>query len=203
MHRHTFLILALLLSGCSDDDEDSARDGGTRDAERDGGDARDAAQENDAAQANDAASGRAQSLVLMGSAEGTGDEDAGTARVECSFSATIDMIEYEANGDFNGFAVGELFRTTYIDDGRFEFIPLIGGPASLTHTQGDTVELRFVGDQPDDAIEFWKQLEVVTGEDLGGDRYAGEWLCAPGLLNDPNMELDLTVPGEWTLEPGP
>ena len=149
------------------------------------------------------AGGRAASLFLEGMAEGA-VPDGGTDHVDCRFSATIDMLEYEANGDFTGFAVGELFRTTYIGDGMSEFIPFIGGPVSLVHTTGDGVELRFVGDQPDDALEFWKELEVVTGEDLGDDRYAGAWLCAPGLLGDPGfMELDLTVPGEWSLEPGP
>jgi hypothetical protein len=107
------------------------------------------------------------------------------------------MLQYEANGDFTGFASGELFRTTYVDDGRFEFIPLIAGEASLTHTSATEIELRFVGDQPDDALEFWKQLEVVTGEDRGDDRYGGEWLCAPGLVGDPGfMDIDLTVTGE-------
>jgi len=208
MLRHAF-ILGLVLCACGNDDAD---DGG-RDAGRDGGRPNDAgtrdaggrdAATGDAAMPGDGGSGRATSLFLQGTAEGSADEDAGGDRVECRFSAVIDQLEYEANGDFTGFGSGELFRTTYVDDGQFEFIPLIGGPVSLTHEGGAMVELRFVGDQPDDAIEFWKALEVVTGEDLGNDRYEGTWQCAPGLLNEPGfMDIDLTVPGEWTLEPGP
>lgn len=150
--------------------------------------------------------GRATSLALEGTAAGSADADAGGGdRVECRFFGTIDQIEYEANGDFTGIVSGELFRTTYIDDGVFEFIPLIGGPASLTHTSRAAVELRFVGDQPPDAIAFWQELEVVTGRDLGDDRYAGDWQCAPGLLGGSGaaIDIDLTVPGEWTLEPAP
>ena len=97
------------------------------------------------------------------------------------------------------------FSTTYVGDGMFEFIPLIGGPAGLTHPEGDDgVELRFVGDQPEDALEFWKALEVISGEDQGEDRYAGDWLCAPGLLGEPGfMDIDLSAPGTWSLVPTP
>jgi hypothetical protein len=208
------MFLLVLLCACGDEDEGPSGPAGGRDAgsdagRADGGGGRrdaggDAAAMRDAAM-RDAAGGRAESLLLQGTAEGSADEDGGGGdRVECSFSATIDMLEFESNGDFTGFVSGELFRTTYVGDGRFEFIPFVVGDTSLTHTSATEVELRFVGDQPDDAVEFWKQLEVITGEDLGDDRYRGEWLCAPGLLGDPGfMDIDLTVTGEWTLEPGP
>jgi hypothetical protein len=72
----------------------------------------------------------------------------------------------------------------------------------LRHTTGDAVELRFVGDQPDDALRFWQELEVVTGRDNGGQRFSGQWSCAPGLLGDPGfLDIDLTVSGEWSLSP--
>jgi hypothetical protein len=131
------------------------------------------------------------------------DMDAGAGRrVECSFSGVLEMLEYEANGDFEGVFLGEIFRTAHIGDMAFEFKPSVGGPASLRHTSGDGVELRFVGDQPEDALQFWQQLEVVTGSETGANSYGGEWQCAPGLLTEPNFpDIDLTVTGEWTLRP--
>lgn len=207
MHRHA-LILSLLLCACGDDDDGGGRDAGAHDSgTRDSG-TRDSGTRDsgmrDASMAGDAASGHATSLFLEGMAEGSADEDAGSDRVECRFSAVIDQLDYEANGDFTGFGVGELFRTTYVDDNVSEFIPLIGGEVTLSHTSDTAIELRFVGDQPDNALEFWKELEVITGVDRGNGRYDGSWLCAPGLLGDPGfMDIDLTVPGEWTMEPGP
>jgi hypothetical protein len=203
MYRHAWILIALLC-GCGDDDDpgtpgrDAGRDGGRPSMDgggRDGG--RDGGEPNEAG-----VMGRPTTLVLQGTAEGSADEDAGSDRVECRFMGTIEQIEYEPNGDFTGLVSAELFRTIYVDDGQFEFIPFVAGPATVTHTSDDEIELRFVGDQPDDAMAFWQELEVVTGEDRGDDRYGGTWQCAPILLGDPGfMDIEVTAAGEWTLEP--
>ena len=204
------LILALLLCACGDDDDDTvvAGDGGGRDAATDSGRPTDAGRDDggrtDAG--NDANVGSGSTLMLDGMAEGETDEDAGTGSVECRFFGVIDAIEYEANGDFTGTLIaGELVRRyTGADGVGGEFQALLAGPVSLEHTSATEVELRFVGDQPDDALQLWQQLEVVTGEERGDNRYGGEWLCAPGLLNDPGFrDIDLTITGEWTLAPSP
>ena len=53
-----------------------------------------------------------------------------------------------------------------------------------------------------DAPRFWLELEVIAGEHDGDYHYAGSWVCAPILLDDPGFQdLDIDAPGSWTLQP--
>ncbi len=209
------LFLLVLAIACSDDDAPGDTDGGAgSDASIDGGGGRAGASGRAGGSGGragasgsrpDAGGARPTRFVLEGSATGSPDDDMDAGadrRVECSISGVLEMLEYEANGDFEGVFLGEIFRTAHIGDMAFEFKPSVGGPASLRRTSGDGVELRFVGDQPANALQFWQQLEVVTGTETGENRYGGEWQCAPGLLTEPNFpDIDLTVAGEWMLRP--
>ena len=56
---------------------------------------------------------------------------------------------------------------------------MVGGAATLS-ADGGTVELRLVGDQPDDAVPFWLALEALDGSETEPFEYAGDWLCARG-----------------------
>ena len=200
---------ALLLLGCGSDD-DAGRDGGGEPVPSDDGGAADARVPEPESDANvpdlaDAATDaggsapgeRPTGFMLEGSAEAMDGDD----RVTCRIGATIDQLVYDADGGFTGFAIGEAIRNTVVGENGSEFAPLIGGPATLTANADGSVELRWVGDQPDDALQFWLDLEVITGMEEG-DGYAGTWRCGPGLLGDPGfLDIDLTAPGSWTLQP--
>ena len=209
--RRALLIPVVLLWACGDDDApDDEVDAGGRDAALEGGmagapaDASRPVAGSDGGRTDGGGRGPMR-LVLEGTAAGTANDefDAGPGgSVECRISAVIEELDFEPNGDLVGVISGELFRTTTVGDAAFEFAPLIAGPVSLRHTSPTQVELRFVGDQPDDALPFWQQLEVVTGTETGARSFGGEWVCAPGLLGDQGFgDIDLTVGGVWTLEP--
>jgi hypothetical protein len=133
-------------------------------------------------------------LRVTGSAEG----EAGADRVECWLA--IDLVDLVGEGgDYGGVAVGEVFRRTYNgDDPRFEFQAVVGGPATLS-IAGGAVELRLVGDQPEDAAPFWLTIEVVAGAQTAPSAYQGEWTCAPILVDDP-MDSPIEAPGTWSAE---
>ncbi len=140
-------------------------------------------------------------LHLEGSAASQPNADG--QHIECSFYGDIVDLTFDAQGSFSGVAVGELFRRAFVDGNLVsEFAPLIGGESTLTRLANGSVELRFVGDQPDDALPFWLSLEVITGKDQGNYHYAGSWTCAPGLLGDPGFQdFEIDAEGTWTLEP--
>lgn len=195
-------ILVLLACACSSDDDasDSGPDDPLHDAsfDHDAGDdaSVDAASESDG---GDVTVGVLPEMLLL---EGTAEAEDGDDRVECRFTGMMTDLERAPGGVINGLFIGEIFRTTFTGGGQFEFAPLVGGPASITPIEDDQVELRFVGDQPEDALEFWLELEVVIGDDDGSFGYGGAWRCAPGLLGDPGfMDIDLTADGTWTLMP--
>jgi hypothetical protein len=150
--------------------------------------------------AGDADVAAASVLVLSGTASGADPE--ADRRAECSFGALIDQIVPDGDGGFSAFASGEVFRNIYPDTRRYEFSALIAGEATLARGAGDTFELRFVGDQPEDAIPFWLALEVLTATPEGTGGWQGSWRCAP-------MDIDFggffddgpTVDGTWTLVP--
>jgi hypothetical protein len=188
----TFLALLLLSACSSDDDSDEANT--ERDAEVDAEAETDAEQDS----GDDDFAILPETLLLNGTAEA---ED-GDNRVECHFDGMIEMLERAPNGEISGVFLGEIIRNATIGEMGGEFAPLVGGPATLTPIADGRVELRFVGDQPEDALEFWLELEVITGDDDGGFHYSGDWSCAPGLVGTPGfVDVDLTAPGSWTLEP--
>jgi hypothetical protein len=95
-----------------------------------------------------------------------------------------------------------VFRRTFVDDElMFEFSAFIAGDATMAET-AEGVALRAVGEQPDDAMPFWLELEVVTGEGTGSFTYTGEWSCAPILPDDPEAaDSDQVGTGTWTVAP--
>lgn len=197
----TWLLIALLAAAaCSGDDADPmlTADAGD-DAARGTPDAGmpDASDED---AAGSVVSVCPDALMLEGQAEAMNDEG---ARVMCTFFGMIAELECAPNGDVSGMFLGEIIRTTEVGDTGFEFAPFVGGPATITGTEGDAVELRFVGDQPDDALQFWLELEVIEGTRQPGHRYGGSWRCAPGVLDGPPgyMDVDLTAEGTWSLTP--
>lgn len=122
-------------------------------------------------------------------------------RVECHFYADVlDLVEDDAGG-WSGVAIGEVFRSVYVGEHRFEFSAFIGGPATLTAGAGDRVELRAVGDQTG-AKPFWRALEVLDGETTAEYSYGGAWTCASLELNDPGFpDVGGVATGTWQLEP--
>lgn len=138
-------------------------------------------------------------LHAVANAEATG---AGDERVVCT--VWVDISDLETDGDgWTGVAAGEVFRQSFDGDAPlFEFQALLGGEVSLTSTGGDAVEVRLVGDQPDDAKPFWLELEVLAGTASGELTYDGSWTCAPILPGDPDTEdLEIDAPGTWSIAP--
>ncbi len=180
------LCIAIGVAGCGDDDTTpDGGAGGSADA-----DVADAAAEADAAVMPSA-------LRVTGTAEAADGGD----RVECIF--TLDLIDLvdDGAGGMSGIALGEVFRRTFDGDApRFEFQALVGGPATLSPGDGDSVELRLVGDQPAEAVPFWLALEVMAGSEIGAFQYAGPWTCAPVLVDDP-MDSPIEAGGTWSAVP--
>jgi hypothetical protein len=127
---------------------------------------------------------------------------AGQRRVDCT--VFLDIIDIEAaDGSWTAFGSGEVIRTSLDgEDLLFEFSALVGGAVSLTRTDDD-VQLRLVGDQPDDAAPFWLELEVVSGTADGAWTAEGGWTCSPILPGSPAEDLEIDAPGTWTLAPPP
>ena len=154
-----------------------------------------------------------ETLRLTGSAkgnvEGVSPGEGGAAgapalpaieRVECSFYADLLELEPDAAGGWSGLVAGEVFRVVYAGGRRFEFSAFVGGPATLT-VEDERVELRAVGDQTG-AKPFWRELEVLEGEQTGEYRYAGGWACASLELNEPGFpDVGGVVTGSWELVP--
>lgn len=122
-------------------------------------------------------------------------------RVECHFYAEVfDLVE-DAAGGWSAIAAGEVFRAVYSGERKFEFAAVFGGPATLTVTAGDRVELRAVGDQTG-AKPFWRELEVLEGETTAEHTYGGSWTCASLELDDPGFpDHGGVATGSWELEP--
>lgn len=135
-------------------------------------------------------------------AEGTAMADgAGSERVECSL--LLDIAEVAATADgWSGLAGGEVIRRSFDGpDLLFEFSALVGGDVGLSEN-GETVEARLVGDQPDDAAPFWLSLEVISGDETAPFTWDGTWTCSPILPDDPDTgDLDVDAPGTWTIAP--
>jgi len=224
--RSAVFVLTCVLSGCGSEESDATSSGAreaapdraeaavTADAASDAGDSGvDSGMDSGLDATNDAAdsSSLPTRLHVEGTAAGSADGgtpgdggDGGRDRVECSFFADIDQLQVSANGSITGFVVGEVFRTAYPGDQRFEFSAFIAGEGSVTHQNATDVEARLVGVQPEDAKEFWLALEVIQGRKVGEFSYDGVWTCAPILLNDPGfVDLDLRVPGTWQIRPAP
>jgi hypothetical protein len=217
--RNTLAIFGCLLAGCSSE-ESNGGPNGPRGAPDSGTDARDAsdgadtgpdvdAGDSGASDADSGDAGAPAKLRVDGTASGSvGGSDAGadggSDRVECHFFAEIDQLVVSPDGSFTGFGVGEVFRTAYPGDQRFEFSAFVAGEVSVTHTSESDVEARLVGDQPEDAKAFWLELEVIGGRKVGAFSYDGTWTCAPILLDDPGfIDIDLDVPGTWQIRPAP
>jgi hypothetical protein len=119
--------------------------------------------------------------------------------VECTFFVDFGELVPTETG-WTGVALGgEVFRRSW--DGEapvFEFQALVAGEVTVTDLGGGQVEVRGFGDQPDDAMPFWLELEVLTGTGTEGD-WTGSWTCAPILPDTPAEDHDLEVVGTWTL----
>jgi hypothetical protein len=204
-------ITALCLGACSSDDDANGNDAGDPPGDVDAGGGAGTSPGTDAAVDAGGGSGGSGAPEDGGGPsmlpaklllEGTAEIEQGDDRVECRFFGELTDLVEMPTGAIDGLFIGELFRTTHTGGGSFEFAPLVGGSASITPIAGNQIELRFVGDQPDDALDFWLELEVVIGDDQGDFHYGGDWTCAPGLLGDPGfMDIDLSAPGSWTLVP--
>lgn len=135
---------------------------------------------------------------LQGTA--TGEDEALDTRVECTLQLLVfDVIE-GADG-WSGFASGEAIRTVYPDTRRFEFAALVAGPGTLVETHPGEAEVRLVGDQPDDAIPFWRALEVIHAVRDPSGSWFGEFACAPlGIDLGGYRDDAVTVTGSFTLE---
>jgi hypothetical protein len=209
------VVAALCLCACSSDDDANGADSGAPPRDEDaGGAGTSSGTDTDAGMDAGGGAGGAGGSGAPDDAggvsmlptklllDGTAEVESGDDRVECRFFGELVDLVRMPSGEISGFFLGELFRTTHTAGASFEFAPLVGGPATITPIAGDQIELRFVGDQPDDALDFWLELEVVIGDDQGDFNYEGEWTCAPGLLGDPGfMDIDLSAPGTWTLVP--
>jgi hypothetical protein len=226
--RSTIFVLVCALSACGSEESDATSraghdatveradaviDDSASDARDTGTDARDSGSEAiQDAPADTDSSALPTRLHVEGTASGSADGgtdggdggDGGADHVECSFFADIDQLQVSANGSITGFVVGEVFRTAFPGDQRFEFSAFIAGEGSVTQLSATDVEARLVGVQPEDAKEFWLALEVIQGQKVGEFSYDGVWTCAPILLNDPGfIDLDLRVPGTWQIRPAP
>ena len=194
--RLAMLAPMIGLAACGDDEGKAD----TRDAVSETGD--DSDSQDDSANTGDTTgdTGAASTYVLQGTAEG--EDTAADRRAECHFGALVDQLVPDGDGGFSAFASGEVFRNVFPDTRRFEFSALVAGPTTLTAIGADTFALRFVGDQPDDALRFWLALEVIEGSPDGEGGWAGTWSCAPididfgGFFDD-----GPTVEGTWTLVP--
>ena len=149
-------------------------------------------------------------IESMGGAGGANEGGAGGEplpeidRVECSFSGDVVDPAADDSGGWSGFAVGEVFRNIYSGDRRWEFSAFIAGDATLTSLGEGRVELRVVGDQPDDAKPFWRELEVLQGRETGPNTAEGSWTCASLDLPDPGFpDAGGIAAGTWEIGPTP
>src|SRR5687767_10083390 len=108
-------------------------------------------------------------------------ESASGEMAACSFFADIGELTFAGDGSWTGTILGgEVFRTITpsASQNRYEFSALIGGPASAER-EGDLLRVHIAGEQPPDAVPFWRELATLTGTITGGFDAEGSWICAP------------------------
>jgi hypothetical protein len=150
--------------------------------------------------ASDASPADAGAVVLLRAQGSAAAGPLDGEHVVCDF-----FFDLEATLDPQGWhgtvVAGEVARRVYGGEAlRFEFTALVGGPASLRELAYG-VEVRLVGEQPDDAAPFWLGLEALFGGSTDRVTATGDWLCAPVLPDDPATDDSaLEAAGSWTLE---
>jgi hypothetical protein len=134
---------------------------------------------------------------LVGSAQHT--EDGWT--VHCVIDATISGTS-EIENDWTGTLVGHVVRTIVRPDGSaWEFDALVASSTFDVVTGPDgMVAVPLGGDQPPDAVAFWKAISPLHGEESSPWSYAGPWTCR-GLDPAFDPRPGLVASGTWQLAP--
>jgi hypothetical protein len=155
----------------------------------------------DATTGGAAGSGGASSIdgyTLQAEAMGTSTD--GTETVTCTLTVYYTNLVPNASGGWTGDQAGEVFRIIQGAQ-KYEFQALIGFTGTFNRKSTE-VEL-VMNDKPDaNAKPFWKELDVLKGQETSPDHYAGTWTCAPLMLDEPGFkDMKTSAPGTWTLEP--